>query len=1395
MSGQQLERIGGFRILERLQGGAEGNQGTVYRAVCEEPPFDTVEVGEVVAIKTMSVPDDDGTAYAKFEKRTRIIASLDHPNIVRYRGCFCVSEAFALVHVLVMDCLEGETLKERLEKNPGGLDADDALRIIDGAAAGLEAAAAKGIVHRDVKPANVFLCKDGSVKIIDFEISLNAEGTASTPSGRFLGTFDYMAPEFLDAAFRGDETSDVFSLGVVLHESLTGKTPYVAAEKKSQADFAFLSRWSRKTDEPTPIHIHGRVERLLAHGSEFIGRVLSVDREERISSFSRFRSGLKSVRFRDLRNGANTYRLVRVVGKGGFGEVFKARHLESGEFVAVKHLLKATYGDRFRREAKTMARFRDPCFTRFVDYFEVERAGEREAFLVMAFLPGMPGSSLRDAIKALRGDESARLDGDEVLRAFRRYAHGLAVMHREGVFHRDIKPSNLYYPKGRPDDAVIMDLGIVRDVHGTVTTGQVPGTLDYMPPEIIDAGSRGDSGMDVYALGLCLYEALTGKTGYPRLPTGQTAFAAFYQRAAAKKPPVFDDPEILKRPKLLELLRKMTSPVRSRRLADAAVIERICATLTWKEAKKTQPEAERIPTTPKPAPVRRTRSRPSERPRVQEEEPRTVGTAALAKRLPIERLGVGRFLDRPEMRGVFRGIRRATVALAGLLVVAGVVWFVGPYAKDAWCRMSTARDRLELERRIDVACASALVVSNAYANATDLKLPDAAAANWFSKWQVPSLPQDVYEAVSNVLTVARLDCADRLQREREVRELRNAMRRADHDADAVRVEYLNNRVDSADALRGKWELKWAGAGLDADFIAAKTNDFADARARCLQRIEDAKNRRLLDMIHQKEVEAQSVRATNEASRICADYAAKGRALGDVDAARERWRNDHASIQGLPLIRSARERIESARRRRELRESERRVVSECRKLLDNIRRINIGHVENWRNYIKLAEIELDKGIAAGTVSEQGAEEVRKGIHAVSKWAVGGIENRTHERLELMDWRIEPTSSGVYVFTNGVPEGIVIAIPGYESIPLHNDRFDGQVVQVTNARLVPMRGACELEVPKLPADVVCTIDGVPCASGKVSVREGSHECVYRNTTSTYEGCRDFEDQRIGVETTRGCRIRLAPPGPWVNSSEFVAARKNSEQSKRGDEIEAKCRELLKPEPIDTRRRRLEQAWSLLSDFRSAQQLGDARMRKLRGDYEAERSKVIGRVVNETDLRIEVRGLAGGAQVVAPHSRETVVYDEGRPYDNGLPNDARVAVHGYADLSLPKARDFDGHEFIVTMDKLDPLPMKVSLPELERGVTCAIAGNAVKSSIDLKPGFYICVYSKDGFADQRKEFEVVVGKPLTLPEPGKWEQTGFFGRFVDTMRDATDSSLRGMQKAVKTVTTIERNDGVNK
>jgi len=558
--------IGGFRVLKDLKAGA-GSQGTVYKAVCEDSRFPSVSAGDVVALKVMAVQDEDGEAYARLERRTAKLVALDHPNIVKYHGCFCEKGPFNDVHVIVLEFVEGRSLKELLSESPCGIGADEAMRIALGLIDGLSYTSARGIVHRDIKPANVIVRPDGTPKLIDFEVAHRVEGTATVGGSNMIGTFDYMAPDFTDDSFRGDVRSDIFSMGVCLHEMLTGRTPYRRQSATStQANVAFLQRWLKAGTSANPLRISSHVGKLLPGARELLERALAPDRSNRIADFPAFHKALGRVRYQELSHAGQTWRLLKYIGHGGFGEVFGAVDLATGKRVAIKHLLNESGLDRFRREAATMRRVSDAGFPRFIDFFMLESG---EAFLVMDYLDGMPGQSLKDVLHA---NHHHGLDFKTVLTAFSRYAHTLASIHAIGIIHRDIKPANLYFPVATPESAVIMDLGIARDLSGTATVGDVPGTIDYMPPECVAGQTRGGPEADVWALGLCLYEALSGKLAYPRLPEGAAAFQAYFARVKKGLQPDFSGVDGM--PALRSLLEKMCTLDPARRLRNIRLVER-----------------------------------------------------------------------------------------------------------------------------------------------------------------------------------------------------------------------------------------------------------------------------------------------------------------------------------------------------------------------------------------------------------------------------------------------------------------------------------------------------------------------------------------------------------------------------------------------------------------------------------------------------------------------------------------------------------------------------------------------------------------------------------------------------------------------------------------------------
>lgn len=205
------ERIGSYRIIREL---GRGGMGVVYLAEREAGS------GAPVALKVLRGGERiAGSELRRFLAERRILSGLEHPFVARLLETGTTPDGtpwFAMAHCA------GGSLAERLEAGP--LPVADALRIARQLAEALEAAHAIGVVHRDVKPANVLFSADGDVQLTDFGVAklLDQE---STQSGSMLGTPAYLAPEQLRGA-RVDHRADLWALGVTLHEMVTGRRPF-----------------------------------------------------------------------------------------------------------------------------------------------------------------------------------------------------------------------------------------------------------------------------------------------------------------------------------------------------------------------------------------------------------------------------------------------------------------------------------------------------------------------------------------------------------------------------------------------------------------------------------------------------------------------------------------------------------------------------------------------------------------------------------------------------------------------------------------------------------------------------------------------------------------------------------------------------------------------------------------------------------------------------------------------------------------------------------------------------------------------------------------------------------------------------------------------------------------
>ncbi len=213
------------RRYEAITPIASGGMATVWRG------WDHF-IGRYVAIKALHPADQpalDPHAAARFRREAQAAAQIAHPNVVMIYD-FIVERG---QQFLIMEFVDGVNLK-RFIADHGPLPVARALGITDQICAALAAAHARGLIHRDIKPQNILLTVDGRARLTDFGIVRLADGDALTHSGIVLGTADYLAPEQARGDRLGPQT-DIYSLGVVLFEMLTGTPPFTGANPVSIA--------------------------------------------------------------------------------------------------------------------------------------------------------------------------------------------------------------------------------------------------------------------------------------------------------------------------------------------------------------------------------------------------------------------------------------------------------------------------------------------------------------------------------------------------------------------------------------------------------------------------------------------------------------------------------------------------------------------------------------------------------------------------------------------------------------------------------------------------------------------------------------------------------------------------------------------------------------------------------------------------------------------------------------------------------------------------------------------------------------------------------------------------------------------------------------------------------
>jgi serine/threonine-protein kinase len=205
---------GRYRLESKL---GSGGMSTVYLA--RDETLERWVAAKVLHREISDQPDQ----IERFRREARAVAQLSHPNVV---AVIDAGEDGGRPYI-VFEYVDGETLKHRVDQHQGGLPLDEAAAYAIEVGRGLGAAHARRLIHRDVKPQNVLIDSDGRAKVTDFGIARELEQDGLTKTGRVLGTTDYVSPEQAMGQ-PVDARSDIYSLGILLYEMLTGEVPFKA---------------------------------------------------------------------------------------------------------------------------------------------------------------------------------------------------------------------------------------------------------------------------------------------------------------------------------------------------------------------------------------------------------------------------------------------------------------------------------------------------------------------------------------------------------------------------------------------------------------------------------------------------------------------------------------------------------------------------------------------------------------------------------------------------------------------------------------------------------------------------------------------------------------------------------------------------------------------------------------------------------------------------------------------------------------------------------------------------------------------------------------------------------------------------------------------------------------